>query len=471
MLLKLSRNVCTDRFGATASMSPDEQAAASRPLRRRAGSARQCHDLRPTWPRTPASIETGPRSEKMTSMWRSAVHLAQAELTRRATWLAAARPSDYVVEWARLCGRMPVVGGAIQPFAAVAAIGAWRYRQIPELVTGLAANGVGYCATGVRRQIRATTGPAAPCEAGPGDVSDGAQPERVAPVLLARFHRQRYLYRRSIRYGDSSQQVLDVWRRPDLPAVPAPVLLFVPGGAWVLGNRVIQGYSLMAHLAMRGWICLSINYRVSPRYRWPTQIEDVKTAIAWARANAHLYGGDPTFLAIAGSSAGGHLAALSGLTQDDALFHEHLPDGADPSVDAVVGLYGRYDWVDQSTASRVDFVEFLERIVVQKDFDDHRDVYRRASPIDRVRPDAPPFLVVHGSADGLIPVREAREFVDALRARSLSKVEYLELPGASHGFDMTDRRSVFKAAVAIDSFLDDRYRHHLTANAIAVGSV
>ena len=115
-------------------------------------------------------------------------------------------------------------------------------------------------------------------------------------------------------------QVLDVWRRKDLPG-PAPVLIFVPGGAWVHGSRMLQGYALMTHLAEQGWVCLSVDYRVSPHHRWPPHITDVKAAVAWARANVDRFGGDRDFVAIAGCSAGGHLAALTGLTPDDPDFH------------------------------------------------------------------------------------------------------------------------------------------------------
>ena len=70
----------------------------------------------------------------------------------------------------------------------------------------------------------------------------------------------------------------------------------------------------MSHLAANGWVCLSVDYRVSPNNPWPQHIADVKTAIAWARANVDRFGGDRDFVAIAGCSAGGHLAALAGLT-------------------------------------------------------------------------------------------------------------------------------------------------------------
>ncbi len=85
------------------------------------------------------------------------------------------------------------------------------------------------------------------------------------------------------------------------------MLLQVPGGAWASGNKRGQAHPLMSHLAELGWVCVSINYRLSPRHTWPDHIVDVKRAIAWVKDNIADYGGDPDFIAVTGGSAGGHL--------------------------------------------------------------------------------------------------------------------------------------------------------------------
>jgi acetyl esterase/lipase len=103
----------------------------------------------------------------------------------------------------------------------------------------------------------------------------------------------------------------------------------------------------------------------------------------------------------------------------------------------------------------VRFIEFLESVVVKRRIRRHPDVYRSASPIARVHADAPPFLVVHGTADGLIPVVQAQAFVERLRAVSNQPVGYLELPGAHHGFDMTDGARTASAVTAIGLFLEE----------------
>ena len=131
----------------------------------------------------------------------------------------------------------------------------------------------------------------------------------------------------------------------------------------------------------------------------------------------------------------------------------------------MVGIYGRYDWEDRSTAERDRFVDFLERVVVRKRLAKHPDVFRNASPIARVRADGPPFLVVHGSADTVIPVAQARAFVQRLKAVSRSTVGYLELPGASHGFDIVDGARTSSAALVISLFLNEVHQRHLQSRA------
>ena len=177
------------------------------------------------------------------------------------------------------------------------------------------------------------------------------------------------------------------------------------------------------------------------------------------------FGGDRDFVTIAGCSAGGHLAALAGLTPNAPEYQTHLPEGSDTSVDAVVGIYGRYDWEDRSTTERVRFVDFLERVVVKRKIDRHPEIFRDASPIARIHPDAPPFLVVHGTGDTIIPVAQARSFVERLRAVSRSVVSYVELPGAGHGFDMTDGARTGPTATAIGLFLNQIHRNWTSVGA------
>jgi acetyl esterase/lipase len=376
-----------------------------------------------------------------------------------ARWIARARPGDYLLAATRVSAGLPVIGRHLEPLGGFLALGLFAPGFAPGL---LATTGRPNLPGGAadRQRIRYDDTVAA-VTAGLADVATPdvrwPEPTNVAPVLNSSAQRVRVLHT-SVPYGGQPGQVLDVWRRADLTTAPAPVLIFVPGGAWVFGSRKVQGHTLMAHLAEQGWVCLSLEYRTSPKHRWPRQLIDVKTAIAWARANVGRFGGDANFVAIAGCSAGGHLATLAGLTP-----HDHcpeLPAGADTSVDAVVSIYGSYDWEDRSTPERARFMSFLERVVVQRRQRSRPETFRAASPMARLSADAPPVLVIHGTKDFLIPVSEAETFAERLAAVSRSRVSYIAVPGGTHGFDLIDGTRTGPVVNAVGLFLSHVHRAH-----------
>ena len=209
-------------------------------------------------------------------------------------------------------------------------------------------------------------------------------------------------------------------------------------------------------------VCVAINYRLGPRNAWPAQIVDVKRAIAWLRANIAGYGGDPAFIALTGGSAGGHLSSLAALTPNEAEWQPGF-EGADTSVSACAPFYGAYDWTDRAGVGNPSLVPLLERRVVKARLRDAADVFDRASPMSRIRVDAPPFVISHGVNDSLIPVEEGRAFADELRAVSGNPVAYAELPGAQHAFDFFGSSRANAAAEAVARFLGVVYGRSLAA--------
>jgi acetyl esterase/lipase len=359
--------------------------------------------------------------------------------------LAGLHPIEVVLASTRLYSSLPMVGKHLEPFAGLTAMALWGGHYAPAALRAA-----------VIRRTSATQPPS------PDDVVAS----RIPPFLRARAQRQQWLHSSSVRYGDHPAQLLDVWRRPDLPP-NAPVLLFVPGGAWVQGTRVLQGHTLLAHLVELGWVCLTMDYRVSPVHRWPRHIADVNAAIAWARANVDTYGGDRGFVTIAGCSAGGHLAALAALTPGDPTFRGELTDDADTTVNAFVGIYGRYDWEDRSSATRRSFQQFLERVVVRRSQSRHPELYKAASPLARLHQGAPPSLLIHGELDTIIPVGEARAFHAALAAVSNNAAEYVEIPRAGHAFDLVDTSHARRCAVATAKFLTEVRTRHVEGHTAA----
>jgi acetyl esterase/lipase len=276
-------------------------------------------------------------------------------------------------------------------------------------------------------------------------------------VRILRIYRD-YAHDTDISYGAyGSRNHLDVWRRPDLDRDGrAPVLLQVPGGAWMVGSKRQQAYPLMSHLAELGWVCVAINYRLSPRSTWPDQIVDVKRALAWTKEHIAEYGGDPDWIAITGGSAGGHLSALAALTANEPQFQPGFED-ADTSVRAAVPFYGVYDFTRADNSVHPLMVPMLAKRVFKLSRTEIAEPFRAASPIAHISGEAPPFFVLHGRNDSLVPVEQARAFTARLRDVSRQPVVYAEMPFAQHAFDIFGSARAAHAAVAVEQFLAEVY--------------
>lgn len=223
---------------------------------------------------------------------------------------------------------------------------------------------------------------------------------------------------------------------PIEPGTKRPAIMQIHGGAWIIGDKLEQGWPLIGHLAANGWVCFNVNYRLSPGATWPAHLEDLKYALMWIRDHAEEYGIDADFIACTGGSAGGHLAAMMALTANDPEYQKGFEE-ADTTLQAAMPLYGVYDFTDRQGTQQPAMRETLLEPWVMKAFFDHEpEKFHRASPLDRIHADAPPFLVIHGNRDTLAPIRDARLFVERLRETSHAPVMFAELPGAQHAFDV-----------------------------------
>ncbi len=204
---------------------------------------------------------------------------------------------------------------------------------------------------------------------------------------------------------------------------PWPGVVFVHGGAWMEGDKA----PLPVVPTASGYLVVSINYRMYPAYRFPAMIEDVKCAIRFLRTHAADYNLDPERIAVVGHSAGGHLAALAGLADERAGW-DGGPYGEHSSrVQAVVAMSGPTDL----TRRFVEAVEELKANVFGA------EQWVSASPVTYARSDAPPFLIIHGDKDAIVPVEQAHRLHDALRQAGASS-ELMILQHAGHGFEPVD---------------------------------
>jgi acetyl esterase/lipase len=258
-------------------------------------------------------------------------------------------------------------------------------------------------------------------------------------------------------WGDGQRRHrLDIYRSRLTPPHGAPVMVYIHGGAWVMGEKREQGKPMMYELVARGWVCVAINYRLSPKATWPAQIVDAKKAVAWVKAHIAEYGGDHSFVAVSGGSAGGHLCALLALTAGEPSFQPGFED-AETTVDACVPFYGVMDMTgsdEGATRYGSGLLKLLEKRVMKTRAAQHPEVFRAASPTSRVHAGAPPFFVLHGQNDTLVPVAVARTFVAALRAVSREPVAYAELPLAQHAFDVLASLRCLATTAGVVAFLD-----------------
>lgn len=282
-----------------------------------------------------------------------------------------------------------------------------------------------------------------------------------APIMSAFSPWPTYIGRRSrlraskVQYGPHGKRnLLDVWSSPDIsPGDRAPVLIQVPGGGWTIGDTRHQAYPLMDRLRTAGWVCVPISYRLSPKATFPDHIVDVKRAIAWVKEHIEEYGGDPDFVVITGGSAGGHLSSLAALSANDPGFQPGFED-ADTSVQAAVPFYGVYDLRDwDGRGGPRTTLRWLERHILKASPSDDPELWRRASPVSWVSPDAPPMMFLHGTNDSLVPVWGARRVARELGAVSHQPVVYAELPMAQHAFDIYASVRTRFAIRAVERFL------------------
>ena len=276
------------------------------------------------------------------------------------------------------------------------------------------------------------------------------------------YHLPDVQWHRHIDYvaGAHKQQRLDVLvGRQALPG-PRPVLINIHGGGWKIGDKGTQAMPLLMHMASCGWVVVDADYRLSPGARMPDHIVDVKRAIAWTREHAAEYGGDPGFIIITGGSAGGHLVALAALTAHQKQWQPGF-EQVDTTVQVAVPYYGKYDMLEQAGPDPT-FAKYLAEGVMPGPRDQHATLWKAMDPAtqaaDPTAPRRPPFLVVHGQYDVLIPLAEARWFVKRLRDTSPdTELIYVEMPYAQHGFDVPHSLRAQLTVEAMQRYLEFQF--------------
>jgi acetyl esterase/lipase len=252
-----------------------------------------------------------------------------------------------------------------------------------------------------------------------------APPPRVRPALKVPAE-VRYIP--DLRYGSGGTEDLHLdLAQPRQGSGPFPAVLVLHGGAWFKGNRK-SCLPIILELARHGCVAVSANYRLAPKHRYPAQIHDAKCAVRWLRANASRYRIDPERIAALGYSAGGHLACLLGTTAGQReLEGTGGHAGHSSKVNLVVGYYP----VTDLQALRI---TFLHSLIVDRLLGKSGAVAcSQASPITHADRRSAPTLLLHGTADLLVPHSQSRTFADKLRVAG-AHVQLHTLKEAGHGF-------------------------------------
>lgn len=279
---------------------------------------------------------------------------------------------------------------------------------------------------------QAAEGPSAPATARSPANSSARASARVPPGVQAI---------RDIQYipGGDTAQCLDLFL-PDPPAkAPLPLLVWIHGGGWAAGSK--DDCPTM-HMVPNGYAAASVEYRFSQKAKFPAQIQDCQAAIRWLRANAARYNIDPNKIGVMGASAGGHLVALLGTAGGKNAFTP-IGDNQDQSdrVQAVCDLFGPADFTTVMSQAAAD--SNVKNIFAFNTPSDpyssligtnleNQDKSTAASPVHYVSSDLPPFLILHGTADALVPFAQSQELEAALKKAGVPVLLQV-FPNAGHG--------------------------------------
>lgn len=244
---------------------------------------------------------------------------------------------------------------------------------------------------------------------------------------------------------------------PEGATALVPAVVFLHGGGWQLGSRHSAGPAYaewspnpFERLAQAGTAVASVDYRLTGEAQWPAQLYDAKAAVRWLRARADEIGIDPTRIAAWGESAGGHLAELLGLTGAD-LDGEIGIVGPSSAVVAVAAWYAPSDLATLAMDLGADTMaaDSREALLVGAPLRTVPDRVSQASPLSHVRAGAPPFLLLHGRDDHLIPCSQSERLREAL-VQAGNSVEFETYAGSDHMW----RGAPAAAADALDRTID-----------------
>jgi acetyl esterase/lipase len=244
------------------------------------------------------------------------------------------------------------------------------------------------------------------------------------------------VYERDVQYGAAGERPLklDVLRPRAESKDACPVIVWIHGGGWSGGDKS-SGLGLLLPFAQSGnYVCFSVGYRLSGEARWPAQIHDCKAAIRWIKSNGQKYNIDPNRIGVWGGSAGGHLVALLGTSGGvkDLEGQNGSPDQSS-RIACVVDFCGPSDFPNffkGTTRNKV--ADSAIRGLLGGTEEEKKTEAVAASPVTYVSKDDPPFLIVHGNEDLIVPFAQAETLYNALKKAGADATR-IKIDGGGHG--------------------------------------
>jgi acetyl esterase/lipase len=260
------------------------------------------------------------------------------------------------------------------------------------------------------------------------------------------------VFEKGVEYSNAADQHLQLdIARPKEGSGPFPAIVCIHGGGFRAGTR--DGYDkLCLTLAQRGYVAITVTYRLAPAFPFPAAVLDCKSAVRWLRANASKYHVDTTRIGVTGGSAGGHLAQFLGVTNGVKDFDVGENIDQSSAVSCVVNFYGPSDFT-KSYGKSVDAAEVLP-LFFGGDLSTKKREHIYGSPLYWVTPNAAPTLMVHGTEDQYVNFEQATWMLEKLKA-CMVEAELLPMPGAKHGFKGDDAA---RAEVAMLEFFDSHLK-------------
>lgn len=240
---------------------------------------------------------------------------------------------------------------------------------------------------------------------------------------------------KDVEFGTGGERplTLDLYQ-PEESSEPTPGLIFIHGGGWGSGTKDVYRYYGIK-FAEKGYVVASISYRLSGEATFPAAVEDCKCAVRWMRTSAVDLGVDPDRIAVAGGSAGGHLAMMVGYTADvEDLEGDGGHDGVSSSVQCVVNIYGPADLTTDFVRTNAGANRMVSQFLGAS-IDDDLPLYQHASPLTHLDKSDPPTLILHGTTDDIVLIRQADMLAEKLKDVEVPYI-YDRLAGWPHAMDI-----------------------------------